>query len=308
MIKTFLKDLDEKKRNNKQLTFLVIPETTSKTYRFNISTRLIKSTLALVSILILITVSVSILFYGTRLEISGVNELKRDNASKAEAIELLNNEIELIEAQKEQITKKQNEIKKLMGIKEDEINEVQSSEGGQGGADIKEYPKEQVEVLNRLQDIKTYLNRQEQELDELIAQVDNKKEYFRSIPNQWPVAGEITSPYGWRKSPFGGRGQSFHDGIDIANNVGTEIMAAADGKVIFSGYQAVYGRTVIIDHGYGFNSKYSHNSALLVEEGDRVKKGDVIAKLGNTGRSTGPHLHFTVTKWGVTLDPLIYLP
>lgn len=313
MKKIFLNKKDKKKpklklKPDKRLTLLVIPETASKTYRFNLSERMIKYTAITIGLLLLITLSLGIAFYGTRVEISGVNELKKENAQKNETIELLNEEIKQIEAQKEQITKKQSEIKKLMGIKEDAAVDIKPSIGGQGGADEKGYMKEYADVLNKVQEIKTYLGRQEQELDELLAQVDNKKEYFRSIPNQWPVAGDITSPYGWRKSPFGGRSQSFHDGIDIANDVGTDIVASADGKVIFSGYQAVFGRTIIIDHGYGFNTKYSHNSALLVEVGDKVKKGDVIAKLGSTGRSTGPHLHFTVTKWGETQDPLIYLP
>ncbi len=307
-INVFRRRKKKKKASPQKMTFLIIPETASSPYRFNLSTRAIKTIAISLVFLLLITVSLCVAFYGSRLEISLVNELRRDNGQKAETIDLLKEEIKQIEAQKEIIIQKQSEIKKLMGIQDDARIEIKSSRGGKGGDDAKGYLAEYTDVLSQIQGIKTYLNRQEQELDELLAQVGNRTGYFRSIPNQWPVSGDITSPYGWRNSPFGGRSRSFHDGIDIANEVGTEIVAAADGKVIFSGYQAVYGRTIIIDHGYGFNSKYSHNSALLAEVGDIVKKGDVIARLGSTGRSTGPHLHFTVIKSGETQDPLIYLP
>ncbi|NLB89345.1 MAG: peptidoglycan DD-metalloendopeptidase family protein [Syntrophomonadaceae bacterium] len=289
---------------------MLIPQTADKPYTLNISTLTIKTIAISLVLLVIITAGVFTIFYNSRLELQAVKELRQDNQMKAETIEWLDQEIKQLEKQKKEITDKQNEIKKLMGIKDDENKEVTSVSGGKGGADVSmhQYASVDEDIFNRIQNLRTYLDRQEQELDELLAQVNNSPEYFRSIPNQWPVSGDITSPYGWRKSPFGGRTQTFHDGIDIANDVGTDIVAAADGEVIFSGYQAVYGRTVIIDHGYGFTTKYAHNSALLVEKGDKVKKGDVIAKLGSTGRSTGPHLHFTVTKWGNTQDPLIYLP
>lgn len=300
----------KKKPKSKRITLMLIPQTADKPYKLNISTTTIKTVVVSLIMLVIITVSVSAVFYSSRLELQAVRDLRQENELKAETIEWLNQEIKQIEKQKEEITEKQSEIKKLMGIKEDENKAVQSTSGGKGGGDVtsQQYIDVDNEMFNRIQDIRTYLDRQEQELDELLAQVNNRQEYFRSIPNQWPVTGDITSPYGWRKSPFGGRNKTFHDGIDIANDVGTEIIAAADGEVIFSGYQPVYGRTIIIDHGYGFTTKYAHNSALLVEKGDKVKKGDVIAKLGSTGRSTGPHLHFTVMKWGNTQDPLIYLP
>lgn len=300
----------KKKTKSKRITLMLIPQTADSPYTFNISTFTIKTIAASLLLLIIITVGVFTVFLNSRSELQAVQELKQDNQVKAETIEWLDEEIKQIEEQRKEISDKQNEIKKLMGIKDNEDKEVTSVSGGKGGADVSvtQYASVADDIFVRIQDLKTYLDRQEQELDELLAQVNNSPEYFRSIPNQWPVYGDITSPYGWRKSPFGGRAQSFHDGIDIANDVGTDIVAAADGEVIFSGYQAVYGRTVIIDHGYGFTTKYAHNSALLVEKGDKVKKGDVIAKLGSTGRSTGPHLHFTVMKWGNTQDPLIYLP
>lgn len=116
----------------------------------------------------------------------------------------------------------------------------------------------------------------------------------------FPTNGTISSRYGsrWGKN---------HNGIDIANSTGTAIKAADEGVVKFSGIQNGYGNIIIIDHKNGYNTYYGHCSELLKEVGDVVEKGDVIAKMGNTGRSTGPHLHFEIRKDGEIMDPLSYV-
>ncbi|SHH17987.1 Murein DD-endopeptidase MepM and murein hydrolase activator NlpD, contain LysM domain [Thermosyntropha lipolytica DSM 11003] len=289
------------------MTILFIPPGGSQARRFNISYAHIKGLAAGMFLVVALLLTLGGLYFYSQDQIRQVDKLKADNKEKAEAIMLLQQEIESIEKQKEDIERKQEEIKKLMGIKETSGRESLPSRGGQGGRDASS--RENVsDILYRLQDIKNYLSREEQALDEMLALAKNKEDYFRSVPNQWPVKGEITSPFGFRKSPFGGRRETFHEGIDIANNVGETIVAAADGKVVFAGWQPVYGKTVEIEHGYGFTTIYGHNSALLVKEGEVVRKGQPIARLGNTGRSTGPHLHFTVKKYGELKDPLIYLP
>lgn len=125
-------------------------------------------------------------------------------------------------------------------------------------------------------------------------------------PSLWPVAGEITSVFGWRNSPWGG-GSEFHPGIDIANNMETPIVATADGEVVQSEPAGGYGNIVKINHGNGIETIYGHNSHLAVNAGQSVKKGQVIAYLGNTGRSTGPHLHYEVRVNGTAVDPISFL-
>jgi len=116
----------------------------------------------------------------------------------------------------------------------------------------------------------------------------------------WPLAGAITSPFGPREGKQ-------HEGIDIAAEEGTPVRAAAAGRVVFAGPRGTYGLAVILDHGDGTRTLYAHCSRLLVAEGSSVDSSAVIALSGNTGRSTGPHLHLEVLKNGVPLDPLIYL-
>jgi len=130
--------------------------------------------------------------------------------------------------------------------------------------------------------------------------------FMEVIPTLWPVEGRITDRFGYRKDPFT-RKKTFHYGLDIAADVGTSIKASASGKVTYVDYTYATGRTVKIDHGNGFITVYGHCSRILVEPGQQVKKGDVIAKVGSTGRSTGPHCHFEIHLYGTAIDPLDYL-
>ena len=126
-------------------------------------------------------------------------------------------------------------------------------------------------------------------------------------PSIWPLRGRLTSGIGYRANPFGGSGGEFHTGIDISAPVGTPVRAAATGTVTFAGFQGAYGNIVKINHGNGYETYYAHNSRLLVAAGDTVTKGQVIAHSGNTGRSTGPHLHFEVRFRGEVRNPLNYI-
>ena len=122
---------------------------------------------------------------------------------------------------------------------------------------------------------------------------------------RWPTSGNITSKYGYRNI-FGG--SSFHGGLDIANKAGTDIVAADGGEVIYAGWMSGYGYLVQIDHLNGYVTYYGHNSSLLVSVGDKVFKGQHIAEMGSTGRSTGNHCHFEVRLNGERQNPADYLP
>lgn len=299
--------MHKKKRSNPRMTFMIIPHNAARPLQWKLSRRLMSGLAAGIALFFLGFVTIGVLYYSSQNDIRNVNRIKQDKLEKEKTIEVLKQEINKIEEQQDVIAKKQNQLKRIMGIKSENNSTPEPSRGGKGGIGRK-VESGNGEMLQQAEGIRTQLARQEKELDGLLAQVNNNTEYFRRLPNQWPAEGEISSDYGWRKSPFGGRGSTFHDGIDIANNSGTPVVAAADGQVTFTGWKGAYGKLVEIDHGYGYVTKYGHNSSLLVEAGDKVKKGEEIARMGNTGRSTGPHLHFTVVKDGETYDPLVYLP
>jgi len=144
------------------------------------------------------------------------------------------------------------------------------------------------------------------DFDYLIKELEKKKNLLASTPSIRPVEGWITSGFGYRESPFTGE-RSFHAALDISNKAGTKIIATADGKVSYAARKALLGKLVTIDHGYGRVTRYAHLKKILVKPGQQVKRGDVIGLMGNTGRSTGPHLHYEVRINGTPIDPVKYI-
>lgn len=140
------------------------------------------------------------------------------------------------------------------------------------------------------------------ELQQIISRLSQQKTLLASIPSMAPVDGWITSSFGSRSSPFTGE-PTIHKGLDVAAPVGTPIYAPADGVVIFSGKRNGFGNFVMIAHGYGIVSGYGHNAQNLVSPGQVIRRGDQIATVGQSGRSTGPHLHYEVAINGKVIDP-----
>jgi len=148
--------------------------------------------------------------------------------------------------------------------------------------------------------------RQEARFSELKIFLENKKDRLSATPSIWPVRGWLTAGFGYRRSPFTGFRQ-LHEGLDIATSAGTPIIAPGDGTVVFSGSMSGWGNVVVVNHGYGYRTFFAHNSRNLVAGGRKVKRGETIAYVGNTGHSTGPHLHYEVLVNGIPRDPLNYI-
>ncbi len=162
------------------------------------------------------------------------------------------------------------------------------------------------EMHHQVKQIKSVADKEKLDFNDLIDKLTKKKNLLASSPSIKPVSGIITSPFGYRKSPFTGM-RTFHSGLDISNRMGTKIVSTAAGKVVFAGRKTGYGKVVIIDHGYGKATKYAHLRDILVHKNQQVKRGEAIATLGNTGRSTGPHLHYEVLVNGTPVNPSKYI-
>lgn len=146
----------------------------------------------------------------------------------------------------------------------------------------------------------------EQSVLDLWESLSERQALLNSTPNIRPAKGWFTSKFGYRISPFTGR-TTLHAGLDIAAAPGSPIYAPADGVVTYAGYDEGYGKMVTIDHGYGVSTRFGHNSQVYVQVGQKVSRWDVIASVGNTGRSTGPHLHYEVRVNGIPRDPALYI-
>jgi murein DD-endopeptidase MepM/ murein hydrolase activator NlpD len=127
-----------------------------------------------------------------------------------------------------------------------------------------------------------------------------------SAPNLWPVEGQITGSFGERIDPFNGEG-AFHSGVDISAHVGSPVIAPADGLITFADFLGGYGRAIMVDHGHGIATRYGHLSSFAVAAGQYVHRGDTIGYVGQSGRSTGPHLHYEVRINDVPVNPYKYL-
>ena len=143
-------------------------------------------------------------------------------------------------------------------------------------------------------------------LARLLDQLEDKQDKLASSPSIWPSKGWLTSRFGPRVSPFTGRRQ-MHAGLDIAAAKGTPIVAPARGRATFVGNKGPLGRALVIDHGFGVKTTYGHTSEIFVKAGETVERGQKIAAIGNSGRSTGPHLHYVVEVNGAPRNPLDYI-
>ncbi|MBW2171095.1 MAG: M23 family metallopeptidase [Deltaproteobacteria bacterium] len=162
------------------------------------------------------------------------------------------------------------------------------------------------EMHTQVEDLEETLTIQKETLGELHEYLEVRQSMLASTPTIRPTTGWRSSGFGYRTSPFTGR-REFHQGLDIATRTGTIIVTPADGTVTFVGSKGALGKTVIVDHGYGMVTRYGHLKKSLVKRGTRVKRGDKIGLVGNTGRSTAPHLHYEVHLNGIPVNPTKYI-
>ena len=154
----------------------------------------------------------------------------------------------------------------------------------------------------KVSSLETEASRQEQSLRELQEYFDDQRSLLASTPSLWPTRGWVTSDFGTRIDPYTAE-RKMHQGMDIATPHGQAVYTPSDGTVVFIGSEGGYGKVLVVDHGYGVKTRYGHLSEIHVHLGDRVKRGDKVASVGNTGRSTGPHLHYEVRVNGIPENP-----
>ncbi len=163
-----------------------------------------------------------------------------------------------------------------------------------------------LDVLDELNRVLGQAKDQEKELAEISSFLENNRLRLSSIPSIWPVKGWISSNFGYRLSPFTGE-RRFHEGLDISAPRLTPILAPAEGVVTYRGERGGYGKVLVVDHGFNISTRYAHLSEFFVQVGDRIKRGQKLGSVGNTGRSTGPHLHYEVRVHNIPQNPLRFI-
>jgi len=185
--------------------------------------------------------------------------------------------------------------------------------GGPSPSDIREKLKSERDEKGLLQQMRTDIEHlqseaisREESLSELEKLLQNKKEMLAHTPSIWPSMGWVTSGFGFRTNPFTELTQ-MHEGIDISNRTGTLVITPADGIISNSGNDLAVGKLLVISHGFGMTSYYGHLNKILVNVGQKVKRGEKIAEVGMSGKTTGPHLHYEVRLNGIPVNPMRYV-
>jgi murein DD-endopeptidase MepM/ murein hydrolase activator NlpD len=202
--------------------------------------------------------------------------------------------------------------KELADIGNGASSESAVSTGGPMPTSLQPLPLYRQELLARrvhslLDQMSTDTRVEELRQQDLLHAMRENRELLASTPSIWPVDGYLTSSFGQRVSPFGTGSSDFHKGLDIANRVGTSVKAPAKGVITFVGWDGGYGNCIVINHGNNITTRYAHLNSSAVKVGQKVQRGDKIGAVGNTGRSTGPHLHYEVRVGGVCVNPLRYI-
>jgi len=242
-----------------------------------------------------------------------LNRLVQESQVQKSQIHFFSAKIEDLE---KQLSKLKDFDKKIRIIANLERGQEVGSLMGMGGpspSDIRDKLKNEKNDQGLVHQMKTDIERlqseavsEESSLSELERHLQAKKEMLIHTPSLWPTMGWVTSGFGFRTNPFTSLTQ-MHEGIDISNRVGTLIVAPSDGIVSDVGEDLVYGKILVVSHGFGMTSRYCHLSKTLVKAGQKVNRGDKIAEVGMTGKTTGPHLHYEVRLNGIPVNPMRYI-
>lgn len=286
----------------KRFTILVIPEGSHQVRRFGIRSSVIKGALAFSAVLVLGLAALIADYVKTNLDRNELQRLQVQNLSQREELNHL--VVKLEDLRQEMVVLSQNDAKvrvmaKLSAPKGDSI-------AGIGGpAKDSDVIHEFNEIQQRIDEVRRQIDLRRESQEEIQGILNDQRSLLAAKPQGWPVKGWLTSNFGLRRDPFNGR-RKMHEGLDIAARTGTPVIATADGIVSSVKTEPGYGKMVTIDHGYGYRTLYGHNSKYHVKVGQRVRRGDRVASVGNTGRSTGSHVHYEVRLNGIPVNPQKY--
>ncbi len=297
----------------KKVTIVVLPDDIKNVRQYKIP-KIFLHLLVLIFIVSVSFLSLSLYdYYNIKKQIPEKAQLIKENRQKDAQIAALASKIDNINSKMVELKQFDNKLKVMVNLEPGEDN-IQFL--GIGGSDptlldqrysIEKAHEKLVRLMHQsLDNLDTEISVQTQEKADLLEFLDSQKSMFACTPSVWPAKGWVSSRFGYRISPFTNE-REFHSGLDISARNGSTIVAPADGVVESVTKDYGYGNLMIINHGYGFKTRYAHLSKSLVKSGQAVKRGESIALVGNTGRSTGPHLHYEVHLQGVPVNPLNYI-
>lgn len=292
---------------------LVFGQKTSKTRHLRIHKKTFKIGLYLLAFGLLSTIFFFCDYIQVRKKTFELNQLRQETQEQRSKIHFFSSKLEDMEKQLSKLKDFDKRIRIIANLEKGQETASFMGMGGPSPSDVREKLRTEKDEKGLVQQMRTDIERlkseatsQEESLSELEKLLQTKKEVLVHTPSIWPVQGWVTSGFGFRTNPFTGLTQ-MHEGIDISNRVGFPITAPADGIISDVGSDWAYGRILVISHGFGMITRYSHLNNVLVRVGQKVKRGDKIAEVGTSGKTTGPHLHYEVRLNGIPVNPIRYI-
>ena len=292
---------------------LVFGHKTSMTRHLRIHRKTFKIVLYLFAFALLLTTFFFCDYIQVRKKAFELNRLRQEAQTQKSQIQFFSARIEDLEKQLSKLKDFDKKIRIIANLERAGETTPIMGMGGPSPSDIREKLKGGNGEDGLVQQMRTDVERlqseavsREESLSELEKLLQNKKEMLAHTPSIWPVMGWVTSSFGFRTNPFTGLTQ-MHEGMDISNRVGSLVIAPASGIVSDTGNDYAHGKFVVISHGFGITTRYNHLSQVLVRAGQKVNRSDKIAEVGNTGQSTGPHLHYEVRVNGIPINPMRYM-
>jgi septal ring factor EnvC (AmiA/AmiB activator) len=294
-------------------SILIFGNKTSKTRHLRIPKKTFKIVLYLFAFALLSTTFFFCDYIQVRKKAFELNRLRQETQTQKSQIHFFSARIEDLEKQLSKLKEFDKKIRIIANLDRTQETTTLLGMGGPSPSDIREKLKGDKDEKGLIQQMRADVERlhteavsQEESLSEIEKLLLTKKEMVVHTPSIWPLSGWVTSDFGFRTNPFTGLTQ-MHEGLDISNRVGTSIIAPANGIVSDIGNDQVHGKILVISHGFGMTSRYSHLSKVMVRTGQKVKRGDKLAEVGMSGKTTGPHLHYEVRLNGIPVNPLRYI-
>jgi murein DD-endopeptidase MepM/ murein hydrolase activator NlpD len=292
--------------DRRQYTLIVVSDHSQAVRKFRLPRRWLKKGL-LGAGAVLVVGFLTISHYFTLLSASSENRSLRDeNAQLRSQVLLVQEKVAHVQATLDRVERFDAKLRSAVTHLQDPernlaIGPVGAPEAGptQAGSAARENP---AALPGRIASLENEAHRQEASLRELSEYFEDQKSMLASTPSIWPTQGWVTSDFGVRLDPYNAD-RSMHQGLDISTPHGQPVQTPSDGTVVFNGTEGGYGKVLVIDHGYGVKTRYAHLSETTVRLGERVARGQKVAAVGNTGRSTGPHLHYEVRVNGIPENP-----
>ena len=295
--------------DKRSYTLMIVPHRGNKVYHFQLPIRWVKNCLAAAGVAVLVAaaglVHYQVTLQRAQTELDELTNLRTVNVAQAEQLDKLAKNTAILQEEMSKLNQLDAEVRRMLnaeelpGVSRSGVNRPSLPSGGQGGPVVK---PQAAELDNLVKDLQVSAKARNESLAELRDALKERNERLAATPSIWPTDGVVTSRFGYRWG-----GSDWHPGIDIAADSGTPIIVTADGVVIASGWNGGYGRQVVVDHGYGITTSYAHNSENVVSVGQKVKKGQLVAYMGSSGFSTGPHVHYEVTVNGTVVNPAKFL-